>query len=222
MNDTTPDSTNIIGQRLKYEMKKSGISSTELAKHADVKTSFIYDIIRGKSTNPSSVKLARVVDVLGISLAYLVDVTGNAPVKTVGDFVSLPRLSVEMSGDKPSVITLPCEDESAIFRSSWITQHLHMKADYLRIMNVRGDSMEPTFYHNDLILVDTAQKAPSSPGFFVLFDGFGLVVKRLELISQNIMSHIRVVADNMQYSSYERPVSEISIVGRIVWFAREL
>ena len=61
-----------IGQRLKLEMKKRNISSAQLAKRADVKISFIYDVISGKSANPSTVKLARVAEGLGVSLAELV------------------------------------------------------------------------------------------------------------------------------------------------------
>jgi hypothetical protein len=39
---------NPIGHRLKLEMQKQGVTSAQLAKRADVKTSFIYDVLSGK------------------------------------------------------------------------------------------------------------------------------------------------------------------------------
>src|ERR1700722_8204055 len=91
-----------IVHRLKIEMKKRGIASTGLAKLADVKTSFLYDVISGKSANPSTVKLARVAQSLGVSLAYLVggearheaDRVIGAPGAPVG-YVSPPQVALD-------------------------------------------------------------------------------------------------------------------------------
>ena len=213
-----------IGQKLKFEMKKRGISSAELAKRADVKTSFIYDVLSGKSANPSTVKLARVVDCLGISLAYLVD-TGEGSVAqypNVSNYVSIPRLAVELSGTTPSIASTPSDNEPVIFHKAWISDHLRANSATLRVMSVRGDSMEPSFQNNDTVLVDTAQKSPSSPGFFVIFDGLGLAVKRLEYVASPKAPRVKILSDNPQYSDYERSVEETTILGRIIWFSREL
>src|ERR1700690_1755259 len=90
---------NLIGQRLKYEMKKRGVTSTELAKRADVKTSFIYDVISGKSANPSTVRLARVAEALGANLADLAGSANNQNHKSPGgdDYVVIPRIMVDAS-----------------------------------------------------------------------------------------------------------------------------
>ena len=222
MVDVAEDDSNIIGQRLKYEMKKRGISSAELSKRADVKTSFIYDIISGKSTNPSTVKLARVADALGISLEYLVDSGNNSSPKNIGDYVSLPRLSVEFVSGKANVVAMAGDNESVIFKTTWVTQQLRLNPTNLRLLAVRGDSMEPSFHHNDTVLIDTAQTVPSSPGFFVIFDGFGLAVKRIELVSHSTNPRVRILSDNPQYTDYERSLADANIVGRIVWFCRDM
>lgn len=223
----SPAAANAIGQRLKLEMKKREISSAQLAKRADVKTSFIYDVISGKSANPSTVKLARVAEALGVSLAYLVGSDGlpenrtRAKQPAEGDYVVIPRIMVDVSAGGGAIVSSEQEGESYYFRKAWIKDHLGASPDDMRMLYVRGDSMEPTLYHNDLILVDTTRKTPSPPGIFVLFDGFGLVAKRLEY-TQHTPPRIRIISDNPQYSVYERSAEETVIIGRIAWFAREM
>ena len=57
-----------LGQCLKREMKKQGIKVPELARAAGVKTSFLYDVLSGKSANPSTITLAKVARHLGVDL----------------------------------------------------------------------------------------------------------------------------------------------------------
>jgi len=219
-----------IGPRLKLEMKKQGLSSTELARRAEVKTSFLYDVISGKSANPSTVKLARVADALGVSLTYLAGNSDNpleeprAPLKVEDspDYAVIQRLVVDIAGGSGMLVSHYHKEERYYFRRNWIEDHLGVMPDDLRMLYVRGDSMEPTLYHNDIILADTTKKAPSPPGVFVLFDGFGLMAKRLEYASSDTQQRVRIISDNPQYSTYERSTEETFIIGRVVWFAREI
>ncbi|MFW0776436.1 MAG: XRE family transcriptional regulator [Rickettsiales bacterium] len=220
------DNKNAIGQRLKMEMKKRGISSVELAKRADVKTSFIYDVISGKSGNPSTVKLARVAESLDINLGSLVGNDGEpkshlstAMHSQDENYVAVSRITVDMSDGVGKVITEQ-KSEYYYFRKSWITEHLQTDAANLRMLHISGDSMEPTLLHNDIVLVDTSRKVPSPPGVFVLFDGMGITGKRLEYVADQKMVHI--ISDNPQYSTYERSIDDTFIIGRVVWFAREI
>jgi phage repressor protein C with HTH and peptisase S24 domain len=219
-------SSNPIGQRLKLEMKKRGLTSAELAKMADVKTSFLYDIMSGKSSNPSTVKLARVADSLDISLTYLVG-NQDTPSKQKSssppsddDCVAVPRITVDITADGSRVTSQEYETEVYFFRRSWITERLGISVTDLRLMYVRGDNMEPTLCHNDIVLIDTTKKTPSPPGIFVCFDGLGLTARRLEYVIGD--QSIRLLSDNPQYSTFERPAADTLIIGRVVWFAREI
>ncbi len=208
---------NFIGQRLKYEMKSRGISSAELAKQTDVKTSFIYDVISGKSSNPSTVKLARVAEGLGISLASLIapeDRMENAPANKAqsSDYVIVPYLSMS---DAP-----PQSGQPQCFLFSWISKTLGSNVDDVRVFTVGGDNMEPTLHHNDIILVDTAKNNPTQQGIYVLYDGYGLSVKRVERVMNTSSPRIRIVSDNPQYSIYESSPADAGIIGRVVWFSR--
>jgi phage repressor protein C with HTH and peptisase S24 domain len=118
------------------------------------------------------------------------------------------------------VTTREHEAEAYYFRQSWIRDHLDARPDDLRLMYVRGDNMEPTLYHNDMVLIDTSRKNPSPPGIFVCFDGLGLTARRLELMPGE--DRLRLISDNPQYSMFERDIADTVIIGRVVWFAREI
>jgi phage repressor protein C with HTH and peptisase S24 domain len=92
----------------------------------------------------------------------------------------------------------------------------------LRIMHVEGDSMMPTLHDGDIFLVDLARRSPTPPGIFVLYDGMGVVAKRLEHIPNSEPPPVRIISDNGLYSPYECTSEEVNIIGRIRWFAREI
>lgn len=212
---------NLIGRRLKLEMQKSGTTAAALAKRADVKTSFIYDVISGKSANPSTVKLARVAESLGISLSSLVG-SQEKTASAADSYVAPPLIAVQINAAGTAVLATEPAEAAYTFRRSWITDQLHARPEVLRLMQVRGDAMEPTLCHNDTVLVDTSRKTPSPPGIFLLFDGVGLVIKRLEYSMQSQPPRIRAISDNAQYSAYERSAEEMFIVGRVIWFSRDI
>jgi len=63
---------------------------------------------------------------------------------------------------------------------------------------------------------------PSPPGIFILDDGVGLVAKRIEIIPSTTPQMLRISSENSAYSSYQRRIDEVHIIGRVVWFARRL
>lgn len=93
-------------------------------------------------------------------------------------------------------------------------------ADFL-LIDTRGDSAEPEFYHGDQILIDRRDRNPVQPGSFCLWDGDGYVVKGVERIPQR-KGWYRVFSNNPKYQSYEAEEENIQIMGRPVWFARRL
>lgn len=210
----TNDNHNGIGQRLRQEMKKRGVSSVELARLADVKTSFLYDVISGKSANPSSIKLARVAESLGVSLTYLAG-TSDSPqdgyqfsiAQPPEDYVSIQPVA----GDGRSAP--PCH-----FSRQWLKQTVGAAASDLRSFTVRGDNMSPTLAVGDMLLVNTSDKHPSPPGMFLVSDGAGMVVKRLELVAAG--KKLRVSCDNPHYAAYESLIEETAIIGRVAWLSR--
>ncbi len=91
-----------------------------------------------------------------------------------------------------------------------------------RIIEVQGDSMEPTLRTGDRVMINTADKRPSPPGIFAVWDGFGVVVKRIEPIPNSDPPTLRIISDNSYHGAYERTIEEVNIIGRVIWFARRI
>ena len=92
----------------------------------------------------------------------------------------------------------------------------------LKLLSVSGDSMSPTLEDGDLVMIDTGRRMPSPPGIFILDDGVGLVAKLVDAIPNTTPPQLRLSSDNPAYSNYQRRLDEVHIVGRIVWFARNI
>jgi phage repressor protein C with HTH and peptisase S24 domain len=104
-----------------------------------------------------------------------------------------------------------------------LIQHdLRARSGDVRLMCVRDDSMSPTLGDGDRILVDLSHKAPSPPGIFVLWDGFGHVAKRVDRIPGGEQPRIRLVSDNDAYAAYDCDVQDINVIGRVIWAGKKL
>jgi len=86
----------------------------------------------------------------------------------------------------------------------------------LRILRVRGNSMEPEMRDGDRVVVDTARQSPATGELFVLWDGNGLVVKRVEAVGGE-PAKLRLLSANADYPPYTCLVEEARIVGKVVW-----
>ncbi|WP_278360214.1 XRE family transcriptional regulator [Thalassospira xiamenensis] len=132
-----------------------------------------------------------------------------------------PLVAFKPNGNGHHISTDAIKAEWLIPKEYMITE-LRVAPRNARVIEVQGDSMEPTLRSGDRVIVNTADKKPSPPGVFALWDGFGVVVKRIEVIPNSEPPTVRVVSDNAHHSTYERTVDEINIIGRIVWYARKL
>jgi len=86
----------------------------------------------------------------------------------------------------------------------------------MRIIQVMGDSMVPEFNPGDRVMVNTADRMPSPPGVFVLWDGFGLIIKRCEMVPHSNPPRAILSSANNNYETYEMDVKELDIQGRVV------
>ncbi len=124
------------------------------------------------------------------------------------------------------------EVEAAAGPGAWHEDFVHEKARWrlpesmvrhegdadpkaLRILKVRGISMEPELREGDRLVVDTARCVPAPGELFVLWDGTGLVVKRVEALTAKGM--LRLASAHPDYPPYECRADEVHIVGKVLW-----
>lgn len=206
----------IMISRLKKQMQFAGISARELSEKASVGKSFIYDILSGKSANPTTRKIQAVADVLGVSLPYLICENNNANGTNNDDYVFIDTLCDENL--KPSNQT----KLKISFKRDWIQKTLNTDTRNIRAIKIAGDYMSPTLQNNDIALVDISKKSPNPPGIYIVHDGVGLAAKRLECVNKSNESIIFITADNKNYESYECKLTDTNIIGRVLWFSRAI
>lgn len=91
----------------------------------------------------------------------------------------------------------------------------------LRILRARGDSMEPLLGEGDRLIVDISRRVPATGEMAVLWDGLGLVVKRLEAVSGSDPAELRLISANPVYEPYTVPAQDVHIVGKVIWVLRK-
>lgn len=89
------------------------------------------------------------------------------------------------------------------------------------LIRVRGNSMEPTFHHDDELLVDKRDRSPTQAGPFALWSAeWGeYLVKNVERLPGG---KVRLFSSNPDYTATEVHHEETTILGRPVWFGRRL
>lgn len=87
---------------------------------------------------------------------------------------------------------------------------------HVRMLEVVGDSMQPTLFPGQKVMVDLSDNRPTPPGIFVIWDGLGLVMKRIEYVPHSDPPAVRITSDNARYEPYERLLGEAHILGRVI------
>jgi phage repressor protein C with HTH and peptisase S24 domain len=108
------------------------------------------------------------------------------------------------------------------FPENVIRHEFRARTSDLRMITIDGDSMEPLLASGDRVLIDTSQRVPVPPGIFVIWDGMGLVAKRIEHEPNSDPPVVVIKSVNPEYQTYERGADEVHIVGRVVWTSRRL
>ncbi len=135
-----------------------------------------------------------------------------APARIPLDWADIPRLPLGASAGPGTTATDLAPVDRLRFSARWLRQQ-GLEPGMLSVIEVEGDSMEPTLRDGDEILVDRAQR-PLRSGLHVIRLDDVLLVKRLE---PGPAGTLRVISDNPAYARMERPMAEVSVLGRVVW-----
>jgi phage repressor protein C with HTH and peptisase S24 domain len=157
------------------------------------------------------------------------DTNGNraaVPLRTAHvpeGFVGIAEIDVRASAG-PGAFNEDLEETKVtwLFPEAVVRHEFRAPPNELRMITVDGDSMEPLLSSGDRILIDTSQRVPVPPGIFVIWDGMGLVAKRVEHIPNSEPPKVVIKSVNPEYQAYERIAEEVNVVGRVVWAARRL
>lgn len=90
------------------------------------------------------------------------------------------------------------------------------------ILEASGTSNEPDLRAGDRLIVDRRHRVPSPDGYYALWDGFGVVVKALQLVPNTDPPIVRIASANPLFAPYERSAEEINIIGKITHVIKRL
>jgi phage repressor protein C with HTH and peptisase S24 domain len=90
----------------------------------------------------------------------------------------------------------------------------------LSIIRVKGHSMEPTLLDDDHVLVDRTKRNLSYDGLFVLRFDDALHVKRIGRSATR--GRVTVTSDHPGYRDLDMPVTDLDIIGRVLWVGRKV
>lgn len=141
------------------------------------------------------------------------------------EFVYVPRYDVEaMAGTRYWLGDEAKSRFTMAFRRYWIEHYLHANPKDLSVLRMPGDSMFPTLHEGDNILINHALTAPQDGIYVIRIDG-QILVKLLQWIGAAV---IRVMSANPAYPPFELSLQgvdaqrDFSVIGRAVWFGRQL
>lgn len=134
--------------------------------------------------------------------------------------ITVRQLQIGASAGAGSLSDDEANEASMAFGPQWL-KRLTSDPSKLSLISVDGDSMEPTLFNGDDIMVDHgAAQAPLRDGIYVLRKDDVLLVKRIALRPDGGIS---VRSDNPQYPGWDNvDVGQVNIIGRVVWTARRL
>lgn len=201
-----------FASRFSNARKQSGMSVADIAKRMGITIQSVYGWERGSL--PKAERMNELADLFGVPVQWLA--FGDGEPTTLRDENgnwSVPVLDVEASagggstGGSGSVVRfmeLDPEWVREIYRSA--------TRGSLHVVSVRGESMEPTFKQDDILLVDSSVNCIIREGFYVLSYCGMTYVKRVQ---PTPTGKLCIISDNPQYRSWEIDPNDESVQVKI-------
>ena len=166
--------------------------------------SHVYKICRGAS-RPSLAYLEQLNDAFRIDLNWLLtgeqaDRTEPVAKASNDDLVHAPMFDVQASAGMGMDVHSEDISDYFTFNKQWLSRELGVSGDQLVFVTVSGDSMEPTLFDGDRVLVDMGKKSINSHSAYLLHTEQGLLVKRLVTKEAGT---IQVISDNPTYDAWQ-------------------
>ncbi|WP_063812497.1 XRE family transcriptional regulator [Burkholderia cepacia] len=205
---------------------------------AGVSDDMLRRYIRGDS-KPTFEVIAKLARAAGVSLDWVATGDGNGAqrdavqpqpcvVDTLGnpvdleEFVFIPRYNVKVAAGHGQAITDEAPKHTMAFRRYWIENYLHAAPTNLSVLSVKGDSLQGVLNDRDVILIDRSQTSGAAGLYVLRIDG-DVIVKTLQRLPDGILE---VSSANPAYKPFTvnmaKPPSDFAIIGRVVWFGRQV
>jgi hypothetical protein len=140
---------------------------------------------------------------------------------------ALPEIDIKMGAGQGAVgeiMTLEINGRTYSghkILSEWVFPEAFLRdsgtsASHSIVTQIDGDSMIPNYLPGDRAVVDLSQNQLLSDGVYMISDGSSAPqVKRLQRIP--FSNKVSIISDNPAYRSFDVPLDEVVILGKISW-----
>lgn len=222
-----------VGARLREAIEARGITQAEAARRVGIGATRLSNYLSGfrEADYATLAKMCRAFGVtpdelFGFSDTYVQRVEcGITEVDVRGGAGLGGEAAVENFSEGASTVSRD------VAKGEWLLPHdylseIRVSAKDVRIIEICGDSMERPdgggLHPGDRVMVALTDRNPTPPGIFALWDGFGIVVKRIERVPKSEPPALRLISDNPAHESYVLTADEVNIIGRVIWYARRI
>lgn len=174
---------------------------------------------------PNLGDLRKIASALGVSVAQLLDPDGLERSFSSDDFVVIKQYTAQGSAGNGHMNDHVEITGGLAFKWGWL-QRRSLSPDNLHVIYVQGESMETTISDGDVVVMDESQTEPQNNRIYVIRLGDGeLLIKRL---IKTLTGSWIVRSDNedkRRFPDFEltdHDLSELTILGRIVWHGGDL
>lgn len=208
----------MLAERLKILRKQNNLTQIALAAKLNLDKS---SIAKYESANvtPSPDILLKMASIFGVSVDYLLgrnnyeDNYPRQPEPTNG--VWIPVLGKVQAG-------IPIEAVEEIIDYEEISKSMAEQGDYFALQ-IKGDSMEPQLYENDVAIVKQQNDCDSNDIAVVLVNGDEATIKRIKKGPEGLM----LIPNNptyepMFYNNEQIANLPVTIIGKVVEIRRKL
>ena len=214
-----------LSERLKEARLARGLTQKALGDLVGVSQAAIQKIETGKANQTT--KIVEIANALGVRAEWLSPGVGNMSDSTVqpiqstvshSKYFKIDVLDIEVSAG-PGVINREfVEVLRSVEYSFDDARHMFdgRKAENIRIINVRGDSMSGTIEPGDLLFVDITVKSFDGDGIYAFLYDDTAHVKRLQMMKDKLL----VIPDNKSYSPWDPiekdEMNRVFIFGKVI------
>lgn len=190
---------------------RTGMTLAELSRRSGVGYDALNKLKRreGASTSAeNATKIARALDIEADALPVAVPDTRGTDL--------VPVYNVVASAGHGSLVGEEDVIDRLAFPPDYLRKITSANPRDLAIIGVKGESMTPTLADGDVVMIDMGKRDLSFDGLFVMQDGgASLLVKRIGRGTRR--GCVMLISDNRTYPPIEREVSEIDVIGKVVW-----
>lgn len=205
-----------IGARLAAERQRLGMNQAELGEACGVSKTSQLNYEAGRRS-PDSAYMAAAMRA-GVDMSYVISGVRQVAAADADDFVQIPLLSNVRASAGNGTVNEPAGEynvQGLAFSRAWIARR-GLNPQRLKVIEVKGRSMEPVLSDGDRVLIDMADTHPKSGYVYVLRQADELLVKHCQLLPGGVL---RVSSANAQYAPYDIVLHEavdVEIIGRVV------